>query len=121
MLDAKIAFALKKLITNVHFRRRVSTEELRAQKYDRLLRGRQIAFMICEYVRSTGAYDAVQGLSDLLNVRLHNDEVQDFDTRWDQSLLSSSESPTEMVLEGFVQIKSARIFLWLQHGAYAKQ
>ena len=35
MLDAMIA--LKKLLTSVHFRKRVSVEEQRAQKYDRLL------------------------------------------------------------------------------------
>ena len=34
MLDAKIASALKKLITKMHFRRRVCIEGLRAQKYD---------------------------------------------------------------------------------------
>ena len=105
MRDAKIASSLKKLITNVHFRRRVSTEELRAPKYDRLLRGRQIAFMIYEYFRSTGAHDVAQVLSDLFDVRLHNDDVQDVDTRWDQALLSSSESPAEMVLEGLYKSK----------------
>ena len=43
MLDAMIASALKKLLTHVHFRKRVSVEEHRAQKYDRFLRGREIA------------------------------------------------------------------------------
>ena len=60
MLDAMIASALKKLLDkHVHFRRRVSVEEQRAQKYDRLLRGRQIGYVIYEHVRATGAYDAV--------------------------------------------------------------
>ena len=105
LLDAKIASAEKKLITNVHFRRRVCTEELRAQNEARLLRGRQIASMICEHFRATGAYDAAQRLSDLFNVRLPNDDVQDFDTRWDQALLSASELPTEMVLEDLYKSK----------------
>ena len=99
MLDAMIASALKKLLDkHVHFRRRVSVEEQRAQKYDRFLRGRQNAYMIYKHVRTTGAYDAVQGLSDLLNIRLQN-HVQDFDVRWHQALLSASETPTEMILE----------------------
>ena len=105
MLDTKIAPALKKLITNMHFRRRVSTEELRAQNETRFLRGRQIAFMIYEHFRATGAYDAAQGLSDLFNVRLQNDDVQNFDTRWAQALLSASEVPSEMVLEGLYMSK----------------
>ena len=38
MLDAKIASALKKILINcVHFRKRVSVEEQRAQKDDRYL------------------------------------------------------------------------------------
>ena len=53
VLDAIIASALKKLLTHVHFRKRVSVEEQRAQKYDRFLRGRQIACMIYEHFRAT--------------------------------------------------------------------
>ena len=55
--------------------------------------------MIYEHFRATGAYESGPGLSDLFNFRLHNDDVQAFDTRWDQALLSASEIPTEMVLE----------------------
>ena len=61
--------------------------------------------MIYEHFRATGAYDAVQGLSDLFNIRLQNDDVQDFDVRWDQALLSASETPTEMLLEGLYKSK----------------
>ena len=73
---------------HVHFRKRVSVEEQRAQKYHRFLGGRQIAYMIHEHFRASGAYEAVQGLPDLFSIRLHNDDVQDFDVRWDQALLS---------------------------------
>ena len=53
MLDAMIASAVKKLLEkHVHFRRKVSVEEQRAQKHDRFLPGRQIAYMICVYLRS---------------------------------------------------------------------
>ena len=72
LLDAKIASALKKLITNMHFRRRVCTEEPPAQNETRFLRGRQMAFMKNEHLRATIAYDAAQGLSYLFNVRLQN-------------------------------------------------
>ena len=55
--------------------------------------------MIHDYFRATGAYDAAQGLSDLFNMHLHEDDIQDFDTRWDQALLTASEAPKEYVLE----------------------
>ena len=45
MLDAKIASVLNKIIQNSHFKKK---EEQKAQKEGRFLRGRQIAFMICD-------------------------------------------------------------------------
>ena len=56
--------------------------------------------MIYDHFRATGAYDIAQGLSDLFNICLHDDDVQDFDTRWDQVLLPTSEIPQENVIEG---------------------
>ena len=110
MLDAMIASALRKLFDkHAHFRQRVSVEEHRAQKYYRFFRGRQIADMIYEHFRATGAYDAVQGLSNLFNKRLQNDDVQDFDTRWDQALLTASEILSENGPGRFVQVKNCRI------------
>ena len=99
MPDAKVASALEKILTSVHFRRRVSVEEQRAHKDYRFLRGRQFAFMIYEYFRATRAYAVVQGLSDPFKIRRQDDDVQDFDTRWDQSLREGSETHTETGLE----------------------
>ena len=64
MLHTMLASALKRLLDkHVHFRKKkVSVEEQRAQMYDRFLRWRQITYMICEYFRAIGAYEAVQGL-----------------------------------------------------------
>ena len=39
MLDARIASALNKIIQNSYFKKKVSLEELKAQKEDRFLRG----------------------------------------------------------------------------------
>ena len=58
--------------------------------------------MIYEHFRATGAYEAVQGLSDPFNIRLRNVDVQDFDGRWDRALLSAT---TEMVLGGLYKSK----------------
>ena len=46
--------------------------------------------------------DTPQGLSDMFNICLQDDDVQDFDTSWGQILLGTSEMPPENVLEGFV-------------------
>ena len=46
VLDARIASALNKIVQNTRFKKKNSLEERKAQKEDRFLRGRQIAFMI---------------------------------------------------------------------------
>ena len=105
MLCAMIASALKRLLTHVHFRKRVSVEGQRAQKYDRFLRRRQMACMIYEHFSVTGAYEVVQGLSDSFSIRLQNDDVQDFDVPWDQALLSASDMSSDVILEGLYKSK----------------
>ena len=106
MLDAMIASALKRLLdTHIHFRRRVSVDEQRAQKYDRFSRRRQMVPMIFLHFHATGAHEAVSGLSDLFGKPLQNDDVQDFDVRWDQAPLSASEIPTDVILEGLCKSK----------------
>ena len=62
VLDARIASALNKIIHNSHFKRRISLEERKAQKEDRFLRGRQIAYLIYEQFRVTGSHDSVEKL-----------------------------------------------------------
>ena len=63
-------------------------------------------WMLYECFRATGAYEAVQGLSDLFTISFQNDDVQDFDVRWDHGLLSVSEMPSDMILERIVQVKN---------------
>ena len=46
MLDAKSASALKKIILNSDFKKKISQEEQKAQLEDRFLRGRQIVYLI---------------------------------------------------------------------------
>ena len=49
ILDARIASALNKIIQNSQFKKKASLEEQKAQKEDRFVRERQIAFMIYDY------------------------------------------------------------------------
>ena len=92
MLDAKIASALNKITQNSHFKKKVSLEEQKAQKEDWFLRGRQIAFMFYDYFQVAGAHDTVLDYADLFSVILHDDNVQEFDSRWDEVLLSVSKN-----------------------------
>ena len=54
MLDAMIPSSLKNIIPNSNLKKGIILEEQKAQLDDLFFRGRQIAFMICEYFRVTG-------------------------------------------------------------------
>ena len=66
-LDLMMASALKRCYDKQsHFRKKISVEEQRAQKDNRFLRWRQIAFFLMyEYFRPAGSYDEIRGLSGL--------------------------------------------------------
>ena len=100
VLDAKIASALNRIIHNTQFKRKVSLEEQKAQKEDRFLRGRQIAYLIYEYFRVTGANDSVENHADLFTIVLRNDDIQEFDSKWGGISLSMTKIPSDDILEG---------------------
>ena len=50
-------------------------------------------------------YEAVHGLADLVSMTLQNDDVQDFDVRWDHALLSVNDMPPDVILEEFLKSK----------------
>ena len=105
VLDAKIASALNRIIHNTRFKKKVSLEEMKAQKEDRFLRGRQIAHLIFEYFRVTGANDSVENYADLFTVVLRNDDIQEFDLKWDGISLSITKIPSDVILEGLYKLR----------------
>ena len=105
VLDAKIASALNRIIHNSHFKRKVSLEEHKAQKQDRFLRGRQIAYLIYDHFRVTGTHDSVENYTDLFTIVLRNDDIQEFDSKWDGILLSMTKIPPDDILEGLYTSK----------------
>ena len=99
VLDARIASALNKIIHNSHLKRRISLEEQKAQKQDRFLRGRLIAYLIYEYFRVIGANDSVENYADLFTIALRNDDIQEFVSKWDGILLFMTKIPPDDILE----------------------
>ena len=105
VLDARIASALNKIIHNSHFKRRISLEERTAQKQDRFLRGMHIAYLIYDYFRVTGVQDSVENYADLFTKSLRNDDIKEFDSKWDGILLSVRKIPPDDILEGLYKLR----------------
>ena len=107
MLDAKncISFEQDHPEFLLQKKKKVSLEQQKAQKEDRFLRGRQIVYMTHDYFRVIGAHDSVLGHADLLSVTLRNDDVQEFDTRWDEILFSLAKIPPDAILESLYKLR----------------
>ena len=105
LLDARIASALNKIIQNTRFKKKVSLEEMKAHKEDRFLRGRQIADLTYEHFRVTGANDSVVNYADLFTIALRNDDIQEFDSKWDEILSSMTQIPTDDILEKLYNLR----------------
>ena len=77
MMDAKVKSAVNENIQNHHFKKKVSLEEQEVPKEDRSPRGRQIAFMIYDNFRVTGAHDTVLGQDSGIRYKMGRSSIID--------------------------------------------
>ena len=110
VLDAKIASALNRIILSTRFKKKVSLEEMKAQQEITFLRWRQIAYLIYEYFRVTGANDSEDNCADLFTVVLRNDDILEFDSKWDGIFLSMTQIPSDEILEGSYKLVILRVW-----------
>ena len=61
--------------------------------------------MIYEYLWVTGAKDFVENYADLFTIGLRNDDIQEFDSKWDGILLSMTMIPPDDILEGLYKLR----------------
>ena len=95
VLDARIASLQKK----------DQSGGTKGPKRGPFLRGRQIAYLIYENFRVTGANDSVENSADLFAIGLRNDDIQEFDSKWDGILLSMTKIPPDDILEGLYKLR----------------
>ena len=65
----------------------------------------QIAYLIHEYFRVTGANDSVENDTDLFTIGLRNDDIQEFGSKWDEILLSMTKILSDDILEGLYKLR----------------
>ena len=105
MLDAKIASALNKIIQNFQFKKKNQSGGAESPKRGSVSEGDKSPFMIYDNFRVTGAHDAVLDYADLFSVTLHDDNVQEFDTRWDEVLSSMTQIPSDDILVSLYKLR----------------
>ena len=93
-LDQQIASALKKLLT-ADFKRRVFLEEQKAEQNIRFLMKTNRFLDFYDYFQISGPGEAPLEFNDPPRVQLKSDNVQGFDTKWDEVLLSMTKGPVK--------------------------
>ena len=61
--------------------------------------------MIYDHFRVTGSHDSVENYTDLFTIVLRNDDIQEFDSKWDGILLSMTKIPHDDILEGLYKLR----------------
>ena len=105
LLERQKELILAATIPNTQVKRKVSLEEQKAPKGDRFHRGRQIAYLIYEYFWVTGANDSLENYAHLFTIVLQNDDIEEFDSKWDGILLSLTKIPHDDILEGLYKLR----------------
>ena len=100
MLDAKVASLLNKIS-----KRRSASRSRNPKRGPVYARETKPLFMIYDYFRVTGAHDAALDYPDLFSVTLHDDNIQEFDTRWDEVLLLMPKIPSDEIWESLYKLR----------------
>ena len=61
--------------------------------------------MIYDFFRVTGIHDSVENYADLFTISLRNDDIEEFDSKWDGILLSMTKIPPDDILEGLYKLR----------------
>ena len=61
--------------------------------------------MIYDFFWVTGAHDTVHDYADIFTITLRNDDVQEFDTRWDEILFVHDQDLPDDVLESLYTLR----------------
>ena len=61
--------------------------------------------MIYEQFRVNGTDSSVENYADLFTIALRNDDIQEFETKWDGILLSMTKIPPDDILESLHKLR----------------
>jgi len=108
-LDAKLMSALTNTLTG-EFARRVDTYKETEAAAGRIVRGRQVLWMIHDFFSTNIKHGATYALQDLFSVHLKGENLKTFITNWDQVLAGIRQVPDVSVLETlfYKQVKNCR-------------
>eukprot|EP00435_Cladocopium_sp_Y103_P062131 s659_g23.t1 len=108
-LDAKLLSALTNIITG-DFARKVDTFKETEANDARIVRGRQVLYMLHDHFSTNMKHGSTYALQDLFSVHLKGENLKTFISNWDQVLAGIVKMPDESVLETlfYNQVKNCK-------------
>ena len=85
------------------FKRKVQVKETELSLKGVPLTGRQITWMLYDYFKVSSNDGTLLDWNEILNVELKGDNLAQFQTDWEQTMLSINEIPTESMLESLLR------------------
>ena len=101
LLDSKIASGLSEIL-NGEFQRQVQVLDEKAAIKGRMLKGRQIAWLIYQHFRLSEAEGSILEFNDLLSVELRGDNLMAFKNDWEMVMSGLKVIPSAAILESLV-------------------
>ena len=105
VLDARIASALNKIIHNSQFKKENQSGGTKGPEAGPFPSRQTDCLLDLRYFRVTGIHDSVENYADLFTISLRNDDIQEFDSKWDGILLSMTKIPPDEILEGLYKLR----------------
>ena len=66
---------------------------------------KRLTYLTYDYFRVIGIQDSVENYADLFTISLRNDDIHEFDSKWDGILLSMTKIPPDDILEGLYKLR----------------
>ena len=99
-LDAKLLSSLTNCAEGDLGRQIATFKELQARE-NKPVKGRQVLLKFHEYFATSIKHGAIYDLEDLLSVRLVNDDLKSFISKWDSVLAGMKKEPEQSVMEAY--------------------
>ena len=97
-LDAKLAAELDEILSG-EFRKQVQVKETALSREGKMIKGRQVAWVIYKNFKHSEEDGAMLEWDELLSVDLRGDNLQQFENDWNNTILNIRELPDEVFLE----------------------
>ena len=118
-LDAKLSTALDSLLQG-ELKRKVQVKETELSKKGLPITGRQITWMLYDFFKVSTNDGVLLDWEEILQVQLKGDNLSQFLTDWETTLLNIQEPPTDSMLEGLLrnqlekseQLKNSMSLYW---------